>query len=236
MWTLASCIRLMLAPALVMTILGTSAMAQVVTSGPASCPGVALTFDLCPVRGGTGYDQRLIDYLVEHRIAATFFMSGTWMAKHEDRVKELLAVPFFEVGTHGQVHAHLPTRSPEAQKQEILGPVTLLKTKYSRQAPLFRPPYGEYNGETVDLVKTLGLRFVLWSVVSGDPDPALSADQIERRLSHLTKQGSIIVMHANGKGAHTHEVVTRLYERMLPQRHLTPMTVSDILSCTPPVR
>ncbi|BFU95314.1 MAG: Putative polysaccharide deacetylase (fragment) [Nitrospira sp.] len=231
---LAARIRFVLVSALVFSTGGTSAFAQVVTSGPASCPGVALTFDLCPVRGGSGYDQRLIDYLLEHRIAATFFMSGTWMAKHEDRVKELLAVPFFEVGTHGQVHAHLPTRSSEAQKHEILGPVTLLKTKYDRQAPLFRPPYGEYDAETVDLVKALGLRFILWSVVSGDPDPTLSADQIERRLSHLTKHGSIIVMHANGKGAHTYEVVTRLYERMLPQRHLTPMTVSDVLSCRPP--
>lgn len=110
-----------------------------------------------------------------------------------------------------------------------------MKTKYDRRAPLFRPPYGEYNAETVDLVKALGLRFILWSVVSGDPDPALSADQIERRLSRLTKQGSIIVMHANGKGAHTYEVVTRLYEQILPQRHLTPMTVSDVLTCAPAV-
>ncbi|MDF0645447.1 MAG: polysaccharide deacetylase family protein [Nitrospira sp.] len=231
----AACVGLALAPALILFTAGASALAQVITSGPAFCPGVALTFDLCPVRGAGGYDQRLIDYLVEHRIAATFFMSGTWMAKHEERVRELLAVPFFEVGTHGQVHAHLPTRSPEGQKQEILGPVTLLKTKYDRRAPLFRPPYGEYNAETVDLVKALGLRFILWSVVSGDPDPALSADQIERRLSRLTKQGSIIVMHANGKGAHTYEVVTRLYEQILPQRHLTPMTVSDVLTCAPAV-
>lgn len=234
MLTLAACVRAVLVPALVLLAVG-PAFAQVITSGPASCPGVALTFDLCPVRGGSGYDQRLVDYLIEHRIAATFFMSGTWMAKHDDRVKELLTVPFFEVGTHGQVHAHLPAHSSESQKQEILGPVALLRTKYNRQAPLFRPPYGEYNTETVDLVKALGLRFVLWSVVSGDPDPALSAAQIETRLSRLTKQGSIIVMHANGKGAHTYDIVTRLHEHLLPQRHLTPMTVSEVLSCQPPV-
>jgi len=233
MLTVAARLRTVLVPALILLTAG-PVFAQVLTSGPASCPGVALTFDLCPVRGGSGYDQRLVDYLMEHRIAATFFMSGTWMAKHDDEVKALLAVPFFEVGTHGQVHAHLPTRSPESQKQEILGPVTLLQTKYDRRAPLFRPPYGEYNAETVDLVAALGLRFVLWSVVSGDPDPALSANQIETRLSRLIKRGSIIVMHANGKGAHTYEVVTRLHERLLPQRHLTPMTVSDVLSCRPP--
>lgn len=98
----AACVGLALAPALILFTAGASALAQVITSGPAFCPGVALTFDLCPVRGAGGYDQRLIDYLVEHRIAATFFMSGTWMAKHEERVRELLAVPFSRSGRTGK--------------------------------------------------------------------------------------------------------------------------------------
>src|SRR5215203_5031853 len=50
--------------------------AQVITSGPSFCPGVALTFDLCPVRKGPGYDPAIVEYLAEHRIPATFFMSG----------------------------------------------------------------------------------------------------------------------------------------------------------------
>ena len=79
--------------------------AQVIKSGPPSCPGVALTFDLCPVRNGAGYDQTLIDYLIERKIPATFFMSGKWMTKHDRQVKALLQVPFFEIGTHGDVHA-----------------------------------------------------------------------------------------------------------------------------------
>jgi peptidoglycan/xylan/chitin deacetylase (PgdA/CDA1 family) len=205
--------------------------AQVVTSGPASCPGVALTFDLCPVRNGSGYDQALIDYLIEHKIPATFFMSGRWIGKHDEQVRQLLQVPFFEVGTHGEVHAHLPMQSDEEQKQEILGPVRLLKTRYRHHATLFRPPYGEYNDDTVDVVKALGLQFILWNVISGDPDPALSAEQIEDRLRRVTRNGSIIVMHANGKGKQTKAVVSRLYEHVLPERRLTPMTVSDVLAC-----
>jgi peptidoglycan/xylan/chitin deacetylase (PgdA/CDA1 family) len=90
--------------------------AQVIKSGPSSCPGVALTFDLCPVRNGAGYDQALIDYLIEQKIPATFFMSGKWIAKHDRQVKALLQVPFFEVGTHGEVHAHMPFHS-SAQSQ-----------------------------------------------------------------------------------------------------------------------
>ena len=205
--------------------------AQVIKSGAPSCPGVALTFDLCPVRNGGGYDQGLIDYLIEQKIPATFFMSGKWITKHDRQVKALLQVPFFEIGTHGEVHAHMPLHSAGEQEQEILGPVRLLKTKYHHDATLFRPPYGEFNDDTVNVVRALGLQFILWNVVSGDPDPSLTAIQIEGRLKRFVRKGSVIVMHANGKGQHTHEVVQDLHQHLLPERNLTPMTVSDLLVC-----
>jgi peptidoglycan/xylan/chitin deacetylase (PgdA/CDA1 family) len=207
------------------------AQSQVIKSGPPACPGVALTFDLCPVRGGTGYDQALIDYLIEHKIPATFFLSGKWIARHDHQVRALLRIPFFEVGTHGDVHAHLPMHPVEEQKQEILGPVRLLKAKYGLDATLFRPPYGEFNDETVEVVQALGLQFILWNIVSGDPDPTLSAEQIDDRLRRFVRKGGVIVMHANGRGIHTREIVEHLHQTLLPQRGLRPMTVSDLMNC-----
>ena len=180
------------------------AQGEVIKSGPPACPGVALTFDLCPVLDGSGYDQALIDYLIEHKIPATFFLSGRWIRKHDDQVKELLRIPFFEIGTHGEVHAH---------------------------ATLFRPPYGEFNDETVEAVQALGLQLILWNIESGDPDPTLSVEKIDARLKRLVRQGSVIVMHANGKGKHTREVVEDLAQQLLPQRGLTPMTVTDLMNC-----
>ena len=224
---------LCLALILLLALAGLSVtQAQVIKSGPSSCPGVALTFDLCPVRNGTGYDQALIDYLIEQKIPATFFMSGRWIAKHDRQVKALLQVPFFEVGTHGEVHAHMPFHSAEEQEQEILGPVRLLKAKYNHDATLFRPPYGEFNDDTVNVTRSLGLQFILWDVVSGDPDPTLTANQIEGRLKRFIRKGSVVVMHANGKGKHTHEAVQDLQTHLLPERHLTPMTVSNLLNCS----
>jgi len=216
---------------LVITVVPSFTQAQVIKSGPPSCPGVALTFDLCPVRNGAGYDQALIDYLIEQKIPATFFASGKWMMKHDQQVRDLLQIPFFEVGTHGEVHAHLPLHSAEEQKQEILGPVRLLKTRYGYHATLFRPPYGEFNNDTVNVTRALGLQFILWDVVSGDPDPTITASRIEDHLKRTVKKGSVIVMHANGKGKYTFEVVQGLHQHLLPQRNLTPMTMSDLLRC-----
>ena len=209
-------------------------VAQVIKSGPPQCPGVALTFDLCPVRKGSGYDQPLMDYLITHRIPATFFMSGKWMAKHEEDVDHLLGMGFFEVGTHGEVHAHLPMHDADEQRTEILGPVKMLQEHYAHETTLFRPPYGEYNDVTVDVVKVLGLRFIQWNIESGDPDPTLSAEQILTRVAKRAKPGSIIVFHANGKGTQTRQVIEQLTSDILPRKGLKPMTVSELLNCTPP--
>lgn len=210
--------------------------AQVIKSGSPVCPAIALTFDLCPVRKGTGYDKALVDYLIEHKIPATFFMSGQWIAKHDPEVEQLLEIGFFEVGTHGEVHAHLPMHNADEQRTEILGPVKLLSEHYAHEAVLFRPPYGEYNEVTIDVVKSLGLQFIQWNIESGDPDPSLSADQIVARIDRRARPGSIVVLHANGKGKQTHEVIQRLIANVFPRKGLRPTTVSELLSCQSPSR
>ncbi len=225
---LAAAVALLVLPLVVGT---TPSHAQVITSGPRSCPGVALTFDLCPVRKASGFDRELVDFLVRERIPATFFLSGRWIDRHEAHVKELLATPFFEIGTHGHRHDHLPMLEQDQQREEILRPVEMLKTRFNRTATLFRPPFGEYDNLTVEVAKSLGLQFVLWNVVSGDPDPSLSKEQLLDRLTRRARAGNIIVLHANGKGLHTNEVIQSLYRDVLQPRHLSPMTVSDLLRC-----
>ena len=209
-------------------------LSQVIKSGPPSCPGIALTFDLCPVRTGPGYDQALVEYLIQRQIPSTFFMSGKWMVRHEEEVDHLLGIEFFEVGTHGEVHAHLPMHTADEQRTEILGPVKMLHDHYAHEATLFRPPFGEYNDVTVDVVKALGLRFIQWNIESGDPDPNLSADQILARVSKRAKPGSIVVFHANGKGRQTRQVIERLTSDVLPRKGLKPMTIRELLECKLP--
>lgn len=215
--------------------LGLSSMsyAEVIREGPRGCKAVALTFDLCPVRDGSGYDEPLVRTLIEKQIPATFFMSGRWMTKHDPEVQTLLAVPFFEVGTHGHVHAHLPELDEEQQRREILGPVTFLQARYGRPSTLFRPPYGEYNEATVQLADALGLRFILWNVVSGDPDPRLSEADILHAVKSQARSGSIVVMHANGKGRHTREVVDDVYDDLIIGQGYRPVTVSTLLNECP---
>jgi peptidoglycan/xylan/chitin deacetylase (PgdA/CDA1 family) len=171
----------------------------------------------------------LIELLMARHIPATFFLSGRWMEKHEAEVQALLAVPYFEIGTHGQVHAHLPLLDDDRQRAEMQEAVTLLETRYGRHATLFRPPYGEYNDATVEIARVLGLRFILWNVVSGDPDPSLPLARMVERIKAATRNGSVIVFHANGKGRHTKEAVEEIYQDLVLDRGLQPVTVSTLL-------
>jgi len=191
--------------------------------------GIAFTFDLCPVEKEPGFDEPLISLLVEHQIPATFFVSGRWAARHEVQLRKLLAVPFFEFGTHGYLHAHLPQLDRYLQRQEIKTAVTLLREYFGRQTNLFRPPFGEYDELTLKLLDELDLRLVLWDVVSRDPDSTLSPEHIIRTVTRKTRPGSIIIFHANGKGKHTKGVIQNVLSELTEIRGLLPVTVSELL-------
>lgn len=224
--------------ALLVALVGAPAVAAadtpppVVKSGVTGCKRIALTFDLCPVRAPNGFDAKLVELLIATHTPATFFASGRWMAKHDDHVAELLAVPFFELGTHGAVHAHLRKLDAAGQEEEIASAVKQLADTHGSSPVLFRPPYGEYDATTERVAAALGQTVVLWSAVSGDPVPSLSAVHMLATLKPQLRDGAIVVMHANGKGVHTRELV----EKLLPAiaaAGLTPVTVGELLQPCP---
>jgi peptidoglycan/xylan/chitin deacetylase (PgdA/CDA1 family) len=221
----------LLLSALVAVAAAPAAPARVITHGPANCRDIALTFDLCPVVHGSGFDVPLVAELVRHHVPATFFMSGAWMVAHDAEVRQLLAVPFFEIGTHGEAHAHLPALNDAAARREILGPVERLHARYQRDAVFFRPPYGEYTDSTVHVAESVGQRVVLWSIVSGDPDASLPAAGIERDVEGRLRPGSVVIFHANGRGWHTAEVIEHLYQWLgTAQTPLAPVTLTTLLN------
>jgi peptidoglycan/xylan/chitin deacetylase (PgdA/CDA1 family) len=210
----------------------------VLTHGPAACHALAFTFDLCPVREGRGFDAPLVKFLIDHRVHATFFASGPWIAAHDAEMHELIAHPFFEIGTHGQMHAHLPQLNAAEQAVEIRGPVATLARRYAVRATLFRPPYGEYDEESIRQAEAAGQTVVTWSVVSGDPDPKLSPKSIEADVISRVRNGSVIIFHANGRGWHDDEVVPAVYQALVEAKHFAADTVSELRACggSPEVR
>jgi peptidoglycan/xylan/chitin deacetylase (PgdA/CDA1 family) len=201
---------------------------RVVYYGERSAKRVALTFDACATKAPSGYDDELIRVLVETRTPATLFLGGKWMLDHPEETRRLAAVGRFELGSHSFLHPHM-TRIPEVQvRQELEWTQIVMYSLTGRLPSLYRPPYGEYDERSVRIAAELGLTTVQFDLASGDPDPGASKERLVRTVAAGARNGSIVVMHMNGRGRHTAEALPAIIGE-LHRRGLALVSVGDLL-------
>jgi peptidoglycan-N-acetylglucosamine deacetylase len=213
---------------------------------------VALTFDLCEADSEiSGYQGRIVDYLRANNIRATFFAGGKWMQSHEERAQQLMSDPLFEFANHGWVHHNLRLLDGPGMKGEIRKPQRmyeqLRKNVTARQclardgAPVeeripesmkyFRFPFGACNSAALRAVSAEGLLAVQWDVSTGD-----STQSVEAILGDIrnVQPGSIVLMHANGRGKNTEAALPRIVDT-LRKRGFQFATISELLAAGEPV-
>jgi len=207
--------------------------AVLITSGEWTKPYVALTFDVCQdPEYPAGYDAGIVDVLQRYNIPATFFMGGDWMRTHPDETKKLAENPNFELGNHSWSHPNLTKLSEEEIGQEIESTEEILFQLTGRHSRLFRPPFGYFNDLVLQVIANHGMYTIQWDSVSGDPDPSFDSSTILAEVKRTVRKGSIIIMHANGRGWHTAEALPAIIEYLDVQGY-TPVTVSQLLGLEP---
>jgi len=214
---------------------------------------VALTFDLCEQPGEiAGYDGALIDFLRREKIKATFFAGGKWMRSHEERTRQLMSDPLFELGNHAEAHRNLRLLDGSKLHDEVAGPQRAYEAIRARHVAsqcvigheaamqsipahlkLFRFPYGACNARALEEVSAQGLRAVQWDISTADSTPEQSAAAIARSIANA-RPGSIILSHANGRGWHTAAALPQAIEK-LRLRGFEFVTVSELLAAGEPV-
>lgn len=210
-----------------------AASSLLISHGPRSQPQVALTFDLCQVPSRpAGFDRRVIDILRCTGTPATFFVGGDWLRTHPKEGAELAANRNFELGDHSWSHPDLRKLDAAAIRTQVERTETLLKRSFGHTSRLFRLPFGTYDRRVLETLAASGMRVIQWDVVSGDPDPKVSAKRMIRGVLSGVHNGSIIIMHANGRGRHTTEALPEII-RQLRRRGFTPVTVSALLNHQP---
>ncbi len=204
-----------------------------VEHGPRDRARVALTFDLCQVPGRpAGFDRAIIDTLVSTGTPATFFIGGDWMRTHPDETRELSRNPLFELGDHSWSHPDFRHLTPEAIDEQIRRTAGQMQALTGRTPTLFRFPFGTWTPESLKTVKAAGLTAIQWDVVTGDPDPAVHAKDILAEVTRHSRNGSIIIMHANGRGHHTAKALPSVIEA-LHAKGFSLVTVSELLQPKP---
>jgi peptidoglycan/xylan/chitin deacetylase (PgdA/CDA1 family) len=215
---------------------------------------IALTFDLCETAGETaGYDGRIVDYLRSERIKATYFAGGQWVVSHKTRAAQLISDPLFEVGTHGWAHRNARLLRGAELMREVAAPgvaYSALRSDFSQAqcarahalafseipaAPtLFRFPFGACDPTSLQAVSDAGLIAIQWDVSTGDPSPHQSARAIADAMIRNARPGSIIIMHANGRGYHTAEALPMAIPA-LRAKGFEFVTVSELMAAGKPV-
>lgn len=151
---------------------------------------IALTFDDGP---HPVYTLQLLDILRRTHTPATFFVVGEQVEKYPGLVR-LEVAEGNEVADHTYDHVNLTIIPPELVAYEVQRCGAAITKVTGAPVRFFRPPGGEYDGETVREVSKHGFITTLWTNDPGDfSKPPASVVQ-KRTLAHL-ENGGIILLH-----------------------------------------
>ena len=205
---------------------------------------VALTFDLCEQGDErTAYDAGIVHELRRTRTKATFYAGGKWMQSHQDRTMQLMADPLFEFGNHAWTHGNMRVLTGQAMEHQIDwtqaeyqrlrselagkasgGGLSQLMGNVPEALTTFRFPYGTCSSKSLNALYERSIVPIQWDVVTGDPGGIASPESIINQ----TRPGSIVVMHANGRGKGTSRALPEII-RGLKDRGFTFVKISELL-------
>lgn len=200
-----------------------STSAVVVQHGRRSQARVALTFDdgVSPANC-----RRILAALVGRRVPATFFPIAAAM-RADREFWQMVVAEGDPIGDHTLTHPQMPSLTEAQQFHEIDAARRLAESiSGAPLLPVFRPPYGAYDAQTLGAAGAAGFPTVLlWDTSDRDTSPS---GTVAQRLAAAEKatDGSVILMHC-GPNA-TPYVLGPLLDH-LETVGLTPVTVPDLL-------
>ncbi|WP_079102656.1 polysaccharide deacetylase family protein [Streptomyces sp. TP-A0356] len=98
------------------------------------------------------------------------------------------------LNNHTLHHPYLPGLPYEEQRQEICGMQDVMQREFGRRPTVFRPPYGNYNGDTLRAAKSCGIKYApIW-------DEEVYVDHWEyREWDRSLHPGDIVLTHFRGR-------------------------------------
>ena len=155
---------------------------------------IALSFDAA---WGDEYTKDILDTLDKYKVKSTFFLVGFWVDKYPEQVKEIDRRGH-EVQNHSTTHPNMPKLSPEKMAEEINLTGKKIQELTNKEPTLFRPPFGDYNNELINVCKENGYHTIQWDIDSLDWKE-LGVQPVVDRVTRNVRSGSIVLFHNNAK-------------------------------------
>lgn len=146
---------------------------------------VYLTFDDGPIPEATPF---ILDTLDRFNAKATFFMVGENAVKYPHLLEEVRRRGH-QVGNHTYNHMSGMRHFTWTYLANIKRADEVLHTR------LFRPPHGWIRTVQYRVLRHIGIKVVMWDVVTRDYSRLLTADDVLHNVKRFTRPGSIITFH-----------------------------------------
>ena len=157
---------------------------------------IALSFDAA---WGNEDTAKILEILRKHNVKVTFFMTGGWVESYPDDVKAILA-DGHDLGNHSENHKNMSQLSSAEKEEELMEVHRKVQELTGYEMFLFRPPYGDYDNDVINVARKCGYYSIQWDVDSLDWKD-YGVDSIIKTVTehkHLGN-GSIILCHNGAK-------------------------------------
>lgn len=179
---------------------------------------IALTFDACGGKEGSGYDEKLINYLIKEQIPATLFVNARWLSANPDIFAKLAGNPLFEIENHGTEHRPLSvngraaygiagTKDVSDAIREVTENADEIEKLTGRRPLFFRSGTAFYDDIASDIAHDLGFQLAGYNVL-GDAGATFNTEQVYNALTKA-RSGSIVLAHMNHPEKDTAEGVMK---------------------------
>lgn len=159
-------------------------------------PQISISFDAA---WGNEDTQEILDILKKHEVKTTFFMTGGWVETYPEDVKRILE-DGHDLGNHSENHKQMSTLSETECREEIMKVHEKVKELTGYEMDLFRPPYGDYNNQVINVTYACGYYPIQWDVDSLDWKDYGVQEIISTVCNHKNLgNGSIILCHNGAK-------------------------------------
>ncbi|MET7327767.1 polysaccharide deacetylase family protein [Nonomuraea sp. NPDC005650] len=130
------------------------------------------------------------------------------------------------IENHTLTHPNLRLLSQDAQRREICGSSQVIRKQVGTRPTLFRPPFGNYNTDTLRAAKSCGIDAVLLWTATVQPGGKIAYQVPDKRL----RPGDILLLHFRPNLARDFRILVdkikrRGYELGNLQAYLAAMTV-----------
>ncbi|MFG2354604.1 polysaccharide deacetylase family protein [Streptomyces sp. NPDC048521] len=160
----------------------------VFTTVPTRQKVVFLTID-----DGAEKDPKFLAMMRDLKIPYTAFLSN-YLVKDDYAYFRKMQSHGNTLNNHTLHHPYLPGLTYEEQKDEICGMQSVMKSQFGKAPTVFRPPYGNYNQDTLVAAKACGIKYApIWN-------EEVFVDHWEyREDDRRLRRGDIVLTHFRGR-------------------------------------